>query len=308
MRRIVIIFVSVIFLISVIPAFHLFFRIMPEVSHSRSEMSGEEISVYNSKTGKVTTENIEDYLVGVVTAEMPALYEIEALKAQAVAARSYIMSKKGMDNPEHKGAEVCTDPAHCKAYTDYDEAKKKWGKDFEKYHNKIKSAVESTEGEYLSYNGETVVACFYAVSGGRTENASDVWGGDTPYLRSVESPGDLTYKNLKSTVSVSKAEVMSALNTDSTEIGGITRTEGGSVKSVSIGGKLFSGTEIRSFFRLNSANFEVSSTETELVFITTGKGHGVGMSQYGANQMAKNGKTYKEILSHYYQGVVIDKI
>ena len=251
---------------------------------------------------------MEDYLVGVVTAEMPALYEDEALKAQAVAARSYIMTKIGKENPDHKGADVCTDPSHCKAYTSPDEARQNWGEDYAKYNEKIKSAVDLTKGEYIAYQGETAVACFYAVSGGRTENASDVWGGDTPYLVSVESPGDLAYENLKATVGIQAEEACSRLGVSEIKIGELKRTEGGAVKSVMIGDKNFSGTEIRSLFGLNSANFEVYTVDNQLIFETTGKGHGVGMSQYGANQMAKNGKTYREILLHYYRGVTIEKI
>ncbi len=307
MKKMLVVFGMAIFIISVLPAVHLFFNDFNVREQVGFNESRETISVYSSKTGKVTEEDIEEYLVGVVTAEMPALYEDEALKAQAVAARSYILSKKGTENPDHKDAEVCTDPAHCKAYTALAEAKENWGRDFEKYHNKIKTAVEATKGEYISYNGETAVACFYAVSGGRTENASDVWGGDTPYLRSVESPGDLNYDNLKASVSVSNDEAMSVLGVDSLRIGDVKRTEGGSVKTIQIGGKVFTGTEIRSLFKLNSANFEVQTTDKEVVFTTTGKGHGVGMSQFGANQMAKEGKTYREILCHYYRGVDIEK-
>ena len=307
MKKILIMFLAMLIFISVFPIFHLF--MINSVKDSDGYKGGGlKISVYNTKTDKVTEEDIEEYLIGVVTAEMPALYEVEALKAQAVAARSYILTKIGKDNPDHKGADVCTNPAHCKAYTSADEAKEKWGKDYDKYYKKIKSAVESTSGEYISYQGETAVACFYAVGGGRSENASDVWGGDTPYLRSVESVGDLSYENLKETVSFSKDEALSRLGTNTLEIGVLKRTEGGSVKNVVIDGKEYSGTEIRSLFGLNSANFEISITEKELIFITTGKGHGVGMSQYGANQMAKDGKTYDEILLHYYQGVTVEKI
>ena len=307
MKKMMIVFLATVIFISVVPIFHLFLINPTEISDDYTA-SGQKISVYNIKTDKVTEQNIEEYLVGVVTAEMPALYEIEALKAQAVAARSYILTKIGKDNPDHKGADVCTNPAHCKAYTSPEEAKENWGNDYNKYYNKIKSAVDKTKGEYISYEGETAVACFYAVSGGRTENASDVWGGETPYLRSVESVGDLSYENLKETVSFPKDEAISRLGVNSLKISDLKYTEGGSVKNIKIGEKEFSGTEIRSIFGLNSANFEVSTTEKELIFVTTGKGHGVGMSQYGANQMAKDGKTYEEILLHYYQGVTIEKI
>ncbi len=307
MKKVLILFLCTVIFISIFPIFHLFLTDSKE-DRKGNKGDGQKISVYNIKTDKVTEEDMEEYLIGVVTAEMPALYEVEALKAQAVAARSYILTKIGKENPDHNGADVCTNPAHCKAYTSSKEAKEKWGDDYDKFYKKIKSAVDETKGEFISYQGETAVACFYAVSGGRTENASDVWGGDTPYLRSVESLEDLSYENLKETVSFSREEALSRLGINDLKIGDLKRTEGGSVKNISIGGNEFSGTEIRSIFGLSSANFEAEATENGLTFITTGKGHGVGMSQYGANQMAKSGKTYQEILLHYYQGVTIEKI
>ena len=310
MKKYLLMFLLTLLSLSVIPVFTLFAHISFEkYPSSDTGESSQTILVYNEKTDKITEENLEEYLVGVVAAEMPALYEAEALKAQSVAARSYILSKLGTENPDHKGATVCTNPAHCKAYISLTEAKKNWGeKNFSQYLEKIQSAVLDTKGEYISYEGVAAVACFYAVGGGKTENAKDIWGGDTPYLRSVESPGDLSYNNLKSTSSFSYEEAKKILGTSSLEICSLSRTEGGSVKTICIGEKEFSGTEIRSLFGLNSANFEAFSDKNGLTFITTGKGHGVGMSQYGANKMAQNGKTYKEILLHYYSGVSIEKL
>ncbi len=266
------------------------------------------VLVFNHITKQVAEYDLEEYLVGVVSAEMPALYEIEALKAQAVAARSFVLSREDYQNPDHKGAAVCTDPSHCEAYLSSDEAEKKWGAKSEEYLEKIKKAVYDTKGEYISYNGEIAVACFSAVSSGKTENAGDIWGTETPYLKSVDSPEDLSYKNFTAAVTVPIAETAKKLGVGEISIGEILRTQGGSVKTVSIGGKTFSGTEIRSIFGLNSANFDISKTADSVVFTTRGKGHGVGMSQYGANEMAKNGKKYTEILLHYYSNVTIEKI
>lgn len=267
------------------------------------------ISVFDKETGKVTDYDLEEYLVGVVSAEMPASYETEALKAQAVAARSYILSRDNSGNPDHKGADVCTDSAHCKAYLSEAAAKEKWGEAWaEKYLGKIKSAVSDTAGEYIAYDGEAAVACFCAVSSGKTESATDVWGTETPYLKSVDSPGDLTYENFTASVTVPRAEFLKKLDVSSASVDNVTHTEGGAVKSITIGGKSFSGTQIRSIFGLNSANFELSVNEDEAVFTSKGKGHGVGMSQFGANQMAKDGKNYTEILLHYYSNVTIEKM
>lgn len=270
---------------------------------------GYTISVYDKDTGKILEYNLEEYLVGVVSAEMPASYEPEALKAQAVAARSYILSRENSGNPDHKGADVCTDSAHCKAYLSESAAKEKWGEVWaDKYLAKIKSAVADTAGEYIAYNGEAAVACFCAVSSGKTESAADVWGSETPYLKSVDSSADLTYENFTDSVTVPRAEFLEKLGISSASVGAISHTEGGAVKNINIGGKDFSGTQIRSIFGLNSANFELSVNESNAVFTSKGKGHGVGMSQYGANQMAKDGKSYTKILLHYYSNVTIEKM
>lgn len=267
------------------------------------------ISVYDAEEDEVTEYELEKYLVGVVAAEMPASYAEEALKAQAVAARSYILSRRGSDMDSHHGADICNEPAHCKAYLSEEATTEKWGADLSKtYLEKIRRAVFDTEGQYLSYEGRAAVACFYAASGGRTENAADVWGTDTPYLRSVESPGDLSYENLITTAAVPLSEFSEKLGIDSPAIGDVTRTEGGSVKNISIGGKDFSGTQIRSIFGLKSANFDLEIGESEATFTSRGSGHGVGMSQYGANQMALSGKNYTEILLHYYSNVTIENL
>ncbi len=276
---------------------------------SSAQKSTYTVSVFDKETGKVLDYDLEEYLVGVVSAEMPASYETEALKAQAVAARSYILSRDNSGNPDHKGADVCTDSAHCKAYLSESAAKEKWGEAWaKKYLDKIKSAVADTAGEYIAYNGEAAVACFSAVSSGKTESAADVWGSETPYLKSVDSPGDLTYENFTDSVTVPRAEFLEKLGISSASVGAISHTEGGAVKNINIGGKDFSGTQIRSIFGLNSANFELSVNESNAVFTSKGKGHGVGMSQYGANQMAKDGKNYTEILLHYYSNVTIEKM
>lgn len=278
------------------------------------------IKVYDVKADKVSEHDFEDYMVGVLAGEMPASYESEALKAQAVAGRSYILDR--MENyrkngapAEHKGADICTDSAHCKAWLSTDTACEKWGADWAKnYLPKLQSAVQETRGEYMVYEGQTVKAFFYSTSSGKTETAHDVWGGNNyPYLQSVESVGDTTAPDFESSVTVSKEDFVQKLQTKNSSViaaeplsamlGEITRTEGGSVASVTLGGQTFKGTEIRTLFGLRSANFTAEATENSVIFHVKGYGHGVGMSQYGANYMAKQGKTYKEILQHYYTGI-----
>ena len=274
-----------------------------------------EITYLDTVENKVKKAELEEYLVGVVAAEMPAEYHIEALKAQAVAARSYILKKTESENPDHKGADVCDNPQHCKGHIDEKKARKQWdAKKEEEYIKKIKAAVEETRGEYMVYNGETVEAFFFARSGGRTENSGDVWSEDKAYLKSVESEGDLKHPQLYEEKSFSNKDTRNKLYTLNSEIqrsdkplniGEISRTEGGSVKEILIDNCIFRGKDIRIEFGLRSANFTVSTTANEVTFKTAGYGHGVGMSQYGANYMAENGKNYTEILSHYYSNIQI---
>ncbi len=279
--------------------------------------SGDTISVLNSKNGALSKVDIEEYLVGVLAGEMPAEYELEALKAQAVAARTYIMHKSLSPTAEHPDAVVCSNPAHCKAWLSEEERNGKWkGADAELYTEKLRRAVEETRGEYMVYDGAPVEAVFFALCGGKTEASEDVWGGKRPYLRSVESEGDLSCENLCSEVRVgienfrniiTAANPKAEIDISAPSFSEISRTDGGSVAELIIGGQSFTGTEIRSMFGLKSANFTLSRDGKEMVFSVKGNGHGVGMSQYGANFMARNGKKYTEILAHYYSNIQIVK-
>ncbi len=274
-----------------------------------------KITYLDTAENKVKKIELEDYLVGVLAAEMPAEYHIEALKAQAVAARSYILKKTEVENSDHKNADVCNNPQHCKGYIDEKEARKRWNdKKEDEYIKKLKNAVDETCGEYMIYDGETVEAFFFARSGGRTENSKDVWGEEKEYLKSVESEGDLKHPQLYEEKSFSNEDARNKLFTLNNKIersdtplsvAAISRTEGGSVNKILIEDCAFSGNEIRAVFGLRSANFTVRTTQKELIFKTAGYGHGVGMSQYGANYMAENGKNYTEILSHYYSNIQI---
>ena len=275
------------------------------------------ISVLDIKTNTIKDTDLEEYLVGVLAAEMPASYEMEALKAQAVAARSYIIYKSSSPSEEHPNADVCNNPNHCKAWLAQEEFIKKWSEnDRNFYTGKLTNAVNGTKGEYMIYDGEAVEAFFFAGSGGRTEASKDVWGGDRPYLRSVESEGDIYSPDYKSEKTVSTSEFWNILtgfnpqtipNAGIPVIGSISRTEGGSVNEISLGGQIFSGMEIRNLFGLKSANFTLTASDSGVTFCVLGYGHGVGMSQFGANYMAKNGEKYTEILSHYYTNIQIIK-
>lgn len=289
-------------------------------------ISDKTLKIYNCSTQSAMEMNFEEYIVGVLIGEMPASYELEALKAQAVAARSYILSRMEYYSAngsadEHHGCNICTNSQHCKAWLSVDEANQKWGSDWsEKYLNKLKKAVDETKGEYMTYENQTVKAFFFSSSNGKTENVEDVWGGSYPYLKSVSSEGDTTAPDNESSVEFSKDDFIQKLKSKNPDIeitpllkdmiGDTVKTEGGNVKTIRVGGKEFKGTEIRSLFSLRSAAFTISVSDDNetVVFTVNGYGHGVGMSQYGANFMAKQGKTYDEILSHYYSGITISKM
>lgn len=261
--------------------------------------------------GEVQRVSMTDHLPLVVAAEMPAGFEVEALKAQAVAARTYILYKMEHTTPSHPDAAVCTDPACCKAYASESDLRVRWGRDFSGYYEKILQAVQETDGEYLIYGGEIIQSVFHASSSGRTEESGNIWS-DTPYLVSVSTLETAeTVTDLVVTVRVSPAEFADILAargitlTGEPEnwIGESIFNSTGRVQSVDVGGMSISGTDVRTIFALRSADFDLVYDGTDFVFTVRGYGHGVGMSQQGANLMAQAGSTYEEILLHYYTGV-----
>ena len=276
------------------------------------------ITTYISALDKVEEIDFTEYIKGVIAAEMPASFHEEALKAQAVAARSYILARIGEynregDPPEHKGAMICTDPNHCKAYFTEAQLVERWGQDWlTNYWGKISAAAESTVGQVMAYDGQIVNAVFHSSSSGRTENSKDVWGGDVPYLVSVDSPGEeaspkheshreMSIDAFKSTILTSYPD---AVWTDDDEpLGDIIRSEAGGITSLTVGGKHITGGELRSMFSLNSTHVEFSFDNDNVTMSVIGSGHGVGMSQYGANHLAETGMGYEDILKKYYSGV-----
>lgn len=279
----------------------------------------ELIKVYNKKTNEVMVIDFEEYLKGVVASEMPANFDIEALKAQCVASRTYLLYrlKKYADGqPEHSGAPICTD-IHCQAWNSKEDLIKSHDEGwYETYWSKIEEAVLSTKGQILTYDGKIIEPLFHSTSGGRTENSEDVFSSAVPYLRSVESPYENESPKLNSSVKISVNDFINKLNSIYGDMG-ITESnldkkiqlgnisEGGKIKTVLINGKEVSGREIRSLFNLNSTNFSFIQSGNEIEILTNGYGHGVGMSQWGAGGMADEGYNYEEILKHYYTGVEI---
>jgi stage II sporulation protein D len=291
----------------------------------KAEETQLTIKVYITEEDKVVEMNFNEYLKGVVAAEMPASFHIEALKAQAVAARTYVYhrlinnEKNGIDVPEHKGADICTNPAHCKAWISKKKALEKWGLlSSGKYWDKISKAVDETTDMIITYEHEPIDAVFHSTSSGRTENSEEVWTNTIPYLRSVISEGEEASPKFTSKLEITLTEFKEKLSSVRPEIKfegnpgdfieKFEKTEGGSIKTIRIGGCDFKGTEIRKIFELNSANFTITIDNDKVVFNVKGNGHGVGMSQYGANYLAQQGKYYEEILKHYYKDVEIVKM
>lgn len=261
--------------------------------------------------GEAQNVTMAEYLPLVIAAEMPASFELEALKAQAVAARTYILYKMENGSPAHPEAAVCTEHTCCKAYASENDLRVQWGADFNTYYKKMCRAVSDTDGEYLVYEGEVIQSVFHAASSGSTEDCENVWSSQ-PYLVSVSTPETAdTVTDLVTAVRVSPADFASTLAVDGAVLDGDPAgwvgerklNSTGRVESVEIGGVTFTGTELRSLFSLRSADFELAYDGTDIVFTVRGYGHGVGMSQQGANLMALSGDSYRDILLHYYSGV-----
>lgn len=266
-----------------------------------------------------TTEQmtLESYLTGVVRGEMPASFEMEALRAQAAAERSYVYYQMAAGRKDaHPDADFCTDHTCCSAYLSETAAREKWGGDFAPWNTRVEQAVSDTDGQVVLYNGRPILAVFHSSSAGRTAAAGDVWGGDLPYLVSVDSPeGEETVPNYYSTVTFTAAEAKEKLLAAHPELklsgtpdrwfGAAAENGSGRVETVSVGGTDIEGTELRRIFGLRSACFTVAADSESVTFRVTGYGHGVGMSQYGANQLAREGKTWQEILEWYYTGATV---
>lgn len=272
-------------------------------NNAKKEEVKEEIklALKDTSTGEIKNIELEDYIVGVVAGEMPASFNEEALKAQAIASRTYAMYKMKNSNGTY---DLVTDKTN-QVYITEDKMKSLWQENFDYYFEKIKKAVYDTKDLIMTYNGDIILSLYFARSNGKTEDAISVFGSNEEYLKSVESPEE----NLTSEVTISKDKFCNKLNIscDAINISNVLKSSSGRINSLNINGKTFKGTEIRTLFDLKSTDFDIT-IDSEIKFITKGYGHGVGMSQYGANKLAQNGKNYEEILKHYYQNINIEKI
>lgn len=276
------------------------------------------IKLLHKKTGEVEQVNLDDYLCNVVSAEMPADYEIEALKAQAVVARTYTIYK--INNKKHENADICDDSTCCQAWVDKETRFSRWEESKrESNWEKIQKCVQETQGQIITYQNQPINAFFHANSGGKTELPVNVWGGTgLPYLQVVETAGEEGYKQYESEVELTQDELIEKLKTKYSDISIdfsnqenlkiLEYTDSGRVKTVKFGNHEISGIETRTLLGLKSTNFEISKENDKIKFTVKGYGHGVGMSQTGADAMAKQGKNYKEIINHFYSGVEIKEV
>ena len=276
------------------------------------------IKLLHTKTNEVEEVALDTYLCNVVSAEMPADFEKEALKAQAVVARTYTIYK--INNKKHDNADICDDSTCCQAWISKEDRLARWEENKEEKWNKIEECVNETKGKIITYDNQPINAFFHSNSGGKTELPVDVWGGGSnmPYLQVVETAGEDGYTQYNSEVELTNEEILEKLkekysdiqidfNNDE-DIKIVEYTSSERVKTIKFGNHEISGTEARSIFGLKSTNFEVTKEDGKIKFTVKGYGHGVGMSQTGADSMAKSGSSAEDIIKHFYVGVEIKDV
>lgn len=278
------------------------------------------IKLLHKKTGEIEEIPIDTYLLGVVSAEMPANFEQEALNAQAIVARTYTVYSISHNMGKHEGADICDDSTCCQAWISKDNRLQKWEENQrDEYWNKIENAVNTTKGKIITYNGEPIDAFFHANSGGTTEIPVNVWGGTNfPYLQTVQTAGEDAYSQYNSEVVLTKSELEEKIKLkyqnfeinyqEPEAIKILELNDSKRVKTIKIGNINMSGVEARTLIGLKSANFSVNIDGDNVKFIVIGYGHGVGMSQTGADSLAKQGNNYEQIIKHFYKEVEITNL
>ena len=298
----------------------------PDVSQDQTQVKEYDYQQYKTikllhpETAQIEELNIDEYLYGVVSSEMPASFDIEALKAQATVARTYTIYQITRNSGKHENADICDDFNCCQAWISKDERISKWDQqEAENYWNKIVQAVDSTKGKIVAYEGQPINAFFHANSGGVTESSFNIWSGiDYPYLKSVETAGEDGYTQYASEVILSHQDLLSKIQVEHEDctidfsqqdcIKILDYTTSGRVKTIKFGNKEIAGTEARTLLGLKSTNFTFSIDGENVKFTVTGYGHGVGMSQTGADALAKAGSNYEAIIKHFYTDVEIIEV
>lgn len=274
-------------------------KVEDDVKEEITEDVKEELITVYRNNGDVINIGLTEYLVGVVAGEMPASFPIEALKAQAVVARTYTMKSLQIGRK-------LTDSTSTQVYKDNNQLRNLWGKDYDRYYQRIYDAVTSTDNICVYYNGNYIDAVYHSTSNGYTEDAVNVWGNSIPYLQTVASTWDQNVSSYLKIITKEESDIISILGLDNLdEIQILERNNSGRVEKVQIGNKIFSGVELRNMLGLRSTDFEIIKDNNIITITTKGYGHGVGMSQYGAKGMAEQGYSYREILNHYYTNVNI---
>ncbi len=282
--------------------------LLPEAAASAGPIEENTIFLL-AGDGSIRELAMEDYLLGVLAGEMPASFPEEALKAQAVASRSYAL--RCAQRGKHGANTLCAASGCCQCSLSQEACREKWGADYALYAQKLRDCIQATEGEVLFYGDEPAESCFHASSSGCTESSEALWGSAVPYLVSVSTPESQdSVPRLTTAAAFTPEELAAALavlpqGDASLWLGETRRDEAGRVESMEIGGRVFSGVELRSLLGLRSTDFEAEFQEGSFHFTVSGSGHGVGMSQYGARIMAEGGMSYREILAHYYPGTVL---
>lgn len=278
------------------------------------------IKLYHANTSQTEEVSLDDYLYGVVSSEMPASFEMEALKAQAIVARTYTIYQITKSKGKHGDADICDDYKCCQAWISKDDRLAKWSEnEAEANWNKIVEAVDLTQGKIITYNGSPIDAFFHSNSGGTTETASNVWGGDNfPYLQSVQTSGEDGYTQYSSEVEFSQSEFVDKIKakhpdfeidfSDGSCVQILEYTESGRVRTIKFGNIQIAGTEARTLLGLKSTNFSFEIGDGRIKFKVLGYGHGVGMSQTGADSMARAGSNAEEIIKHFYSGVEVSLV
>ena len=334
MKKILLYFFTFVFICFLLPAMLINVKNKNKEIETTSEETSEEkeeeqeqqydytkygtIKLLHKKTEEVEEVALDDYLVNVVSAEMPASYEMEALKAQAVVARTYTIYKA--QEKKHENADICDDSSCCQAWISKEDRLAKWEENQrENNWKKVTDCVNQTKGKIITYGNQVICAFFHSNSGGITETAVNVWGGGNyPYLQVVETAGEEGYTQYASEVVLTREELINkikekyqdiSINFDNDEdIKIIEHTESGRVKTIKFGNHEISGVEARTLLGLKSTNFEIIKENDKIKFSVKGYGHGVGMSQTGADAMAKQGSNYEDIIKHFYTGVEIKDV
>lgn len=286
-------------------------------TQNTSEPVADTVTVLQAASGNVIETDTVEYLVGCLACELPPDTPTEALKAQAVAAYTNVVRLK--ENPDGKAgdADITDDTGLHQGYYDEQTRREKWGDKYDTYSEKFSAAVQAVYGQKLTYDGKPITAAYFALCAGRTESAKNIWGGDVPYLVSVTSTGDRLSPDLQTETVLSAEEVRAALSADNEIVLGdnpaewitdlqVSDTESGVVTAVCVGGKTVTGQTLRALLGLRSPAFTVLFSDGSFHFTVSGSGHFVGMSQYGADYMARQGADYKEILAHYYPGTALE--